>query len=207
MRCDRVRGLFGAYWDDETTQAEREILEAHFTSCEGCRREYEAFSRALELTASLPRIEAAPDLVDRVLQRARRAAPAPDGVLRRAPRWVAVGAAASLLMLAGATLLPWVRIAPNATQMAQAPAPQPLREPVLVSPGSATTPGAGAPSHASRRASAEVGSSLAALSDSLFDHSEDVEFILDPVTLRRGHAHAVTSAPAGVRAERAVVSF
>jgi hypothetical protein len=47
---------------------------------------------------------------------------------------------------------------------------------------------------------------LASIPDSLFDHSEDVEFILDPVTLRRGRA-TVTRLPAGVQGEKAVISF
>ena len=29
MKCGQARRLFGAYWDDEITQAEREWLEAH----------------------------------------------------------------------------------------------------------------------------------------------------------------------------------
>ena len=30
-RCDQARRLFGAYWDDEVTQAEREWLESHLS--------------------------------------------------------------------------------------------------------------------------------------------------------------------------------
>ena len=30
MKCSKARRWFGAYWDDEITQAERELLEAHF---------------------------------------------------------------------------------------------------------------------------------------------------------------------------------
>jgi anti-sigma factor RsiW len=73
MRCDRIRGLFGAYWDDEITQAEREWVESHFAACTPCRDEYESFSRSIELVSSLPREEASPDLVERVMARVRRA--------------------------------------------------------------------------------------------------------------------------------------
>ena len=65
MTCAHARRLFGACWDDEITQGEREALEAHFASCPGCREEYEAYSRTLEHVNTLPRVEAAPDLVDR----------------------------------------------------------------------------------------------------------------------------------------------
>jgi hypothetical protein len=47
----------------------------------------------------------------------------------------------------------------------------------------------------------------AALTDSLFDHSEDVEFILDPVVLHRGRAQAASHLPAGAQGERTVISF
>jgi hypothetical protein len=55
---------------------------------------------------------------------------------------------------------------------------------------------------------AELTASLAipGVPDSLFDHSEDVEFILDPVTLHRGRA-SMTRTPSGVRGEKAVISF
>ena len=58
MNCARARGLFGACWDDEITQAEREALEAHFAACPGCRAEYDEYSRALELVVALPRVAA-----------------------------------------------------------------------------------------------------------------------------------------------------
>ena len=47
-RCDQGRRLFGAYWDDEVTQAEREWLESHFAGCPTCRQQYEQFARTLE---------------------------------------------------------------------------------------------------------------------------------------------------------------
>jgi hypothetical protein len=48
----------------------------------------------------------------------------------------------------------------------------------------------------------------ATVADSLFDHSEDVEFILDPVTLRKGRAHTVVRVqPGPARGEQAVITF
>src|SRR5258705_5464374 len=109
MKCAQVVRLFGAYWDDETTQAEREWVETHLASCPSCQKEYEAFARTLELAGSLPRIEPAPDLVERVLSRARRSAPAPDVVPVRSRPWVPVTAALGLAVIAGSPALPWLR--------------------------------------------------------------------------------------------------
>ena len=51
------------------------------------------------------------------------------------------------------------------------------------------------------------GSVAAAISDSLFDHSEDVDFVLDPVTLHRGRAHTASRLPRNVQGEQAVITF
>ena len=80
MNCRQAGKLFGAYWDDELTQAEREWLEAHFVSCAECRRGYEDLTRTLELVGDLPRVEISQDFADRVLVKARRRAPATDRV-------------------------------------------------------------------------------------------------------------------------------
>jgi hypothetical protein len=42
--------------------------------------------------------------------------------------------------------------------------------------------------------------------DSVFNHGDDVEFILDPVTLRKGRPHTIrgTDAPRG---QRAMITF
>jgi len=195
MKCGLARKLFGAYWDDETTQAEREWLESHFVSCAKCRKEYEDFSRSLEWVGSLPRVDAAPELVDRVLGRARRSVSASDRMPVASIPWVPATAALALLLLAAALLTPWlpqIRGSRPADPLVAVRAPA---EPVRVAPVGGG-PAAGV---------ADRGLSAAA-SDSLFDHSEDVEFILDPVTLRRGRA-AVTRLPSGVQAEQAVISF
>lgn len=108
MKCGQIVRLFGAYWDDETTQAEREWVDSHLASCAACRQQYEEFSRTLELVGSLPRVEPAPDLVERVLARARRAAAAPDRVPAASRPWVPVTAALALTVLAGSFALPWL---------------------------------------------------------------------------------------------------
>jgi hypothetical protein len=47
----------------------------------------------------------------------------------------------------------------------------------------------------------------ATLVDSVLNHQEDVEFILDPVVLHRGRAQAASHLPAGVQGEHTVISF
>lgn len=203
-KCDRVVRMFGAYWDDEITQAEREWVDAHLAGCPPCRQEYEAFARTLELAGSLPRIEPAPDLVERVLARARRAAPAPDMVPATARPWVPATAALALVVIAGALSLPWLgnRTEPGRESSGRAVVERvPSRVEPLAASGSATP---GAPAANSERERVAV-KAADAVPDSLFDHSEDVEFILDPVRLQRGRA-TVTRPPA-VQGEKAVLSF
>jgi hypothetical protein len=198
MICDRARRLFGACWDDELTQAERDWLDTHFTSCPRCRAEYDEFSRALEWTASLPRAEAAPDLVDRVLAHTRRTAPAPDVVGERGARWVpaAVVAAAAALVVAVLFVMPhtvWrTPSLPNAATLAASITKGPP-EPVMVQ--RVTT----AP-----RRPAQHG---AVTADNLFDPSKDVEFVLDPVTLHRGRATVTTGIRREARGQQAIITF
>lgn len=201
MNCRQSARHFGAYWDDELTQAEREWLEAHFASCESCRRDYEQFARTLELMGSMPRAEAAPDLTERVLARARRATSAPDRLPVAGVPWVPVTAAAALLLVAGTMVLPMLgrspRVAPDGS------GPVALHEPVLVTPVVTRAPEAATPAVSTPESRALAAASVAG--DSLFDHSRDVEFILDPVVLRRGQA---SIAPGGQAAgQRAIVSF
>jgi hypothetical protein len=47
---------------------------------------------------------------------------------------------------------------------------------------------------------------LAGVPDSLFDHEDDVEFVLDPVTLQRGRA-SLSGRPSGAKAEQAIITF
>ncbi len=209
MTCARARRLFGACWDDEITQGEREWLDAHLNACAVCRKEYDALARTLETLASLPREEASPDLLERALASARRAAPAPDRLPESERRWIPVTAAAAAAVLVLSIVAPWAGWVPGrtpATRVAEQPeAPGALTEPIAVAQPVATT----APAPATGSQTLAGGPGFAALSDSLFDHSEDVEFILDPVALRRGRAHPLPPARSqeGVQVERAVISF
>ena len=197
--CSQARKLFGAYWDDETTQAEREWLETHFTACGGCRREYDELARSLELAASLPRIEPAPDFAERALARARRAVPVGDRVHAPGVQWVPVTAAAALLLVAAMMVSPWIGLFPRERSAPVASLSVP-NDPQLVGP--AAPQSRQAPTVA-LFAEQPVAS---AVSDSLFNHSEDIEFILDPVTVNRGRA-TLRREPGGTKAEQAVITF
>jgi hypothetical protein len=203
MSCDRARRLFGACWDDELTHAEREWLEGHLAACPRCRSEYDAYSRALELVGSLPRADAPPDLVERVLARSRHAVVAPDTLGARSARWVpamAVAAAVAVVALVALFALPrapWRSPGSGGSPQVAASSGGPA-VPVLVS------------SAASDRApSSPGGRKTAVAADDPFDHSADVEFILDPVSVTRGRAtvsHAGARRP-DAEGERAIISF
>jgi len=133
MSCHDSRRLFPAYWDDEITQAEREWLEAHFTSCARCRTRYEEYARVMEAVSTLPRVETAPDLVERTLARARRASAARDVMPERRTAWVPATAAAALLLLAAAVLSQWAGLRGHDSErmaLSRNPAATALREPV-----------------------------------------------------------------------------
>jgi anti-sigma factor RsiW len=199
MNCNHARKLYAAFWDDETTQAEREWLEGHFASCTACRSEYEQYARTLELMGSLPRVEARADLHDRVLQRVRRAESAPDRMPAARPVWVPVASAAAAIVLFAVTLTgPWLAREPGIANRTPAPA---VTQPVLVTPPPAT-PAAGV----NGGSAAMLAAAATAATDSLFDHSEDVEFILDPVTLHRGRA-SVNRGTSAASGEKAVITF
>jgi predicted anti-sigma-YlaC factor YlaD len=209
MNCSGVSKLFGSYWDDEITLAERDWLESHFASCAACREAYEDFARAIELVGSLPRLEVKPGLAERALARARRATAAPDRLPLGAPRWIPVTATAALLAIAATMTLQWMGVAPNGRTrprsapvagLASVPSPTPVTSVPLgrqdVAPGG------------DRDDATAAGAQLAsAVPDSLFDHSADVEFILDPVTLRKGRAHTVLRVNPNVQGEKAVITF
>jgi anti-sigma factor RsiW len=200
IRCSQARQWFGAYWDDETTQAERERLEAHFAGCPACRKEYEELARALEWTAGLPRHEVAPDFLERTLARIRRTVPAPDRLGLERPAWVPVAAAATVLVLVATLLAPWlgVRVRPPTPVAERVASP---REPQLVS--RVGTAGASA----ERRArGAEGMAPSAALVDSIIDHSEDVNFVLEPVRVSRGRT-AASRLTGPAQGQQAVITF
>jgi len=192
-RCDQARRLFDAYWDDEVTQAEREWLEGHFGACPGCRETYEQLVRTLEAVGSLPRVEVTRDLAERALNAARRAQVVPDrlAVAPPTPRWVPVTAAAALVLVTGLLLLPTI-----SPRLGSRP-PVATRETPVAQPRLTATAEGARP----------VTGPGATLADSLFDHAEDVEFILDPVVLHRGRAQSAASLPAGIQAEQTVISF
>lgn len=201
MNCRESRRLFGAYWDDELTQAEREWLEAHFTSCTSCRREYDELSRTLEVVGALPRIEVAPGFAERVLARARRKAPAQDRVPISTSRWIPLTAVAALVAVLGGTALQW--IGPG---MLRRTAPAVPERTALVEPVRIVVDDRSASGDPTLLVDAEP--AMGEIPDSLFDRSEDVEFILDAVTLRKGRAQTVTpTGPEPPRGSTAVITF
>ncbi len=198
-RCARARDLFGPYWDDETTRAEREWLDAHFATCAHCRADYEELARTLAAVATLPREEAAPDLAARALAAARQASPARDVVfVRESSAWMPLATAAAAVLLTVAALTPWlVRPhdgGPLASRDSQPTEVSGLRVSAPALPGTGTT-------------AAVRGTAVATVVDSLFDHTDDVDFVLDPVTLRRGRAHTSSHLPKGIQGEQAVITF
>jgi len=208
MSCERARHLFDAYWDDELTQAEREWLEAHFASCTPCHGAYEALARTLELVGGLPRFEVTSGFAERTLARARRAGAEPDRVSARAPRWIPVtaAAAAALLAVLGATVLQWGGMPRPGGRSPGSVVSETIRQPVLVGPAPVARS-----ADAARGTSSTAGmgdGAVAVVPDSIFDHSEDVEFILDPFTLRKGRAHTRISSPQDApRGQQATITF
>jgi len=202
MKCKQARRLFGAYWDDELTQAEREWLEAHFASCAGCRSGYEELARTIELASSLPREEVAAGFAEQVRARARRAAAEPDRVPAAAPRWIPVTAAIALVAVLAATVFQWA--GPGGPSRERATELGRIEQPTLVDAVSPQGSAAG-----DLVSAADPSATVASIPDSIFDHGEDVEFILDPVTLRKGRARTVVPGPKRDErpARQAVITF
>jgi anti-sigma factor RsiW len=203
MNCRQSRGLFSAYWDDELTQAEREWLEAHFATCPSCRREYDEMTRAVELVGALPRVEVETGFAEKVLATARRKAPAQDRIPITTSRWIPLTAVAALVAVMGGTALQWIGL--PKVQRSGAPS---VEEQVVLQPVRIAEEGtAGREPNARAEAEPEPLAAMGDIPDSLFDHSEDVEFILDGVTLRKGRAHTVPLGPDAVRGAAAVITF
>ena len=198
MNCGGARRLFGAYWDDEITLAERDWLETHFSACTACRAEYEQFARTIELVGSLPRMSAQPEMAERALARARRVASAPDRLPHPTPRWIPVTATAALLAIAATMTLQWIGVGPSGRPPDSAQVAGQVT-PARVEPARSETPAADP--------AAEVAGLPGAVADSLFDHSADVEFILDPVVMHKGRAHTVLKLNPNVQGEKAVITF
>ena len=199
MNCGQARNLFGAYWDDELTQAEREWLESHFASCTACRRDYEQLTRTFEAMSELPRVEVSSGFAERVLAAAHRRSPAVDRLPSPARRWIPITVTAALLAVLAGMVMQWsgMPLAPRRQAVAT------LAQPVLIEPSRESDAGATKTTVDGAMVAGGVG-----VVDSLFDHSEDVEFILDPVTLRKGRAHTVVRVqPEPARGEQAVITF
>jgi hypothetical protein len=121
---------------------------------------------------------------------------------------VPVTAAAAVLLILATVVSPWVGFRPGTRVASKAPE-APLREPELVPPTLTASPSpvAGVPAPTeSTPDRLPAGDPMAVVGDSLFDHNEDVEFVLDPVTLRRGRA-TMTRPDRGAQAEQAVITF
>jgi anti-sigma factor RsiW len=203
MNCGQARNLFSSYWDDEITQGEREWLESHFSSCPACRREYDQLARTLEAVSDLPRVEVSSGFAEGVLAAAKRRSPAVDRMPIPVRRWVPVTAAGVLLAIVAAMVMQWsgMPLGPRHDGSVA------LEQPVLIQPRPVKTEAAAPPATATAT-NPEWVANAAGASDSLFNHSEDVEFILDPVTLRRGRAHTVVRVqPEPARGEQAVITF
>ena len=149
-----------------------------------------------------------------MLAHTRHAAPAPDRV--RVPRSPLVSrrvplAAAAVLLLVGAMLLPRLLPRPDLASTGVAERASAPEHAVAVTPPGPETPGGSATTSSRvRRAEptpAAARAMAAAVTDSLFDHAEDVEFVLDPVLLRRGRAHKSASMAEGLQTDQAVISF
>ena len=196
MSCDRARRLFGACWDDELTHAEREWLEGHLAACPRCRTEYDAFSRSLELLGTLPRVEPPPDLVERVLARSRRVAPVPDVVDARPSRWVPAAAVAAAVVLVVAAML----VLPRLPLRGRGPDASPPLAELGGGPKVAVLVPVSRTDRAGSRGEV-VAPRPAVVADDPFDHSADLEFILDPVQVRR------SAREPGAEGEREIISF
>ena len=202
--CHTAEGLFGAYWDDEATAAEREWLESHFKTCQQCHAEYERFALTLGAVSELPRLEARPDFTQRVMAAARAATPVADSIrpaLVREVQWAPLAAAAAFVLVAAVSAYTVFGTRPGSGPIAQSES--------RVTP-SVTEPArpVAAPSTAvDAVADPRITGPVAVVTDSLFDHSADVEFMLEPVQLRRGRAHTGSRLPDGGQGDQVVITF
>lgn len=226
IACERAQSLFGPAWDDELSVAERESLELHFTGCPPCRRDYDELARTLELVQGLPRPQVSGDFAARVLVEAqRREADGGRGFavsrgLMARPMRLAI--AAALFVAAGVSgILVAQKPTGDATKVAQtvvAPGALagdpdvPVSTVAEAAPSTVASadPGSPAPSlkpTLARRAPARSADRSPAVPDSIFDHTADVEFVLDPVKLRRERGRGYTPVPTSVRGEQASITF
>lgn len=92
--------LLAAYVDGALAPEERAAVDAHLAACARCREEVDLARRAVEALASLSEEPVPLGVTAPVLAEARRRAEP------RRPRWVPALAAAAVLALAGAVVLP-----------------------------------------------------------------------------------------------------
>jgi anti-sigma factor RsiW len=218
ISCERAQSLFGPGWDDELSVAERESLEQHFAGCSPCRRDYDELARTLELVQGLPRPQVSGDFATRVLVEARRREAEGGRGLLITRGWFAhparLAIAAALVVAAGVSGL---MLSPKPQRVAQqvaAPAPVVATiAPVVTPPSQSASAGPVSPARSNakptlarpqRNRPAEV---LAAVPDSLFDHTADVELVLDPVTLRKERGRGYTPVQTTVKGEQASITF
>lgn len=228
ISCDRASSLFGPAWDDELSVAERESLEAHFAACPACQRHYDEFARTLELVQTLPRPVASDDFAERVLREARARELAAS--LRRERRPAIFAAFGGRLAYAAAVLATvgvgaYVLSRPHApatvavrheaapVAVAQRPALTTRREGDPDSPVTGLAPASVAPTVAAAakrhtaRAALPNTAVASVVPDSLFDHSQDVDFVLDPVKLRRERGRGYTPVTSSVQGQAASITF
>jgi hypothetical protein len=225
ISCERAEPLFGPAWDDELSVAERESLEQHFAGCNSCRRDYDELARTLELVQGLPRPQVSGDFATRVLAEARRREVEGGRGLLVTRGWFArparLAIAAALLVAAGVTglaIAPKPRgEAPQVAVQAAAPKSQPTvgdpdvpvsaRNTTLASAGTGSPATQNAKPTLARRERTRPAEVLAAVPDSLFDHTADVELVLDPVTLRKERGRGYTPVQTTVKGEQASITF
>ena len=221
ISCERAQTLFGPGWDDELSVVERESLEQHFAGCNPCRRDYDEFARTLELVQGLPRPQVSGDFATRVLAEARRREVEGGRGLLITRGWFAhparLAIAAALVVAAGVSGLmmsPKPQEPRVAAQQVAAPAPVVATPaPIVTPPSTLASAGPVSPARSDakptlarpqRNRPAEV---FAAVSDSLFDHTKDVELVLDPVTLRKERGRGYTPVQTTVKGEQASITF
>ncbi len=204
-RCHQAAGLFAAYWDDEATAAERGWLESHLKTCTRCHHEYEQYGRTLTMVSGLPRHEARPDFTERVVLAARAATPVADQIRvlpRREMRWAPAAAAAALLLVAAISVLNGRGARDGRGVVASTRVPTAVPGLIVVQQELLSDPASG-----DAVAAARITGKAAIVTESLFDHAADVEFMLEPVQLQRGRTHTGSRLPDGVQGNPVVITF
>jgi hypothetical protein len=62
-KCDKIKGLFGAYLHDDVTSAERATVEEHIGNCGDCAADLHSRQKVLEILKPDPHIEDVPEKV------------------------------------------------------------------------------------------------------------------------------------------------